>query len=132
MGMRERLQGQVKLRGIFRGIGVAALVVVINGAVALNLIPSSYEQFTWEAYAGVLYPPGTPCETPDQCESTFCVDGICCNTICDQPGEMCPTGTCATAAPAPAMSQPALLLMIALLVAIGFFALTPLRSGKRR
>jgi hypothetical protein len=56
----------------------------------------------------------------------------CCDTACDQPGQVCNTGQCTnTLAPAPAVSNRSLALIVVLLVSIGFFALTPLRSGKR-
>jgi len=176
MGMREQLQGRAKVGGILRGVGLAALLVAVNAFAAFNLIPSSYQQFNWEAYASVVYtdtptatptqtptgtptrtptstPTGTPtrtptgtatatatlipngggCATPSLCQSGFCVEGICCNTICDQPMQTCESGTCmGAAAPAPAVSHRTLGLILALLVAIGFFALTPLRFGKRR
>ena len=130
MGMRETLRRRTRLRGIIRGVVLAALFVAANGFAAFNWIPSSYKQFTWEAYAGVVY--GGSCVNPTDCESDFCVKGICCNSACDQPGQTCETGICATPAPAPAVSHPALLLIVVLLVAIGCFALTPLRFGKRR
>ena len=130
MGMRETLRRRTRLRGIIRGVVLAAFFVAANGFAAFNWIPSSYKQFTWEAYAGVVY--GGSCVNPTDCESGFCVEGICCNSICNQPGQTCETGICATPAPAPAVSHPALLLIVVLLVAIGCFALTPLRFGKRR
>ena len=33
--------------------------------------------------------PGQPCMSGADCQSTFCVDGVCCNTVCDQPCEAC-------------------------------------------
>ena len=47
----------------------------------------------------------------------------------------CDNGTCSAStvpAAAPAVSHRTLLLIVVLLAAIGFFALTPLRFGKRR
>ena len=162
MGMREQLLARARLGGILRGFALAAVFVVVNGVAAFNWIPSSYQQFSWEAYAQVVYtdtptstptetPTATPtntatptvtetpvadggsCATPSECQSGFCVEGICCDTICDQPRQTCVSGTCvSTAAPAPAVSHRTLLLIVALLVAIGCFALTPLRFGKRR
>ncbi len=158
------MQERAKMRGVFRGIGLAGLFVVVNVAVALNFIPSSYQQFTWQAYAGVVYTEtatatatctetatstatstatptstetpvadGGSCMVPSQCQSGFCVDGTCCDTICNQPMQACGGGTCvSTAAPAPVVSHRTLLLIVALLAAIGFFALTPLRFRKRR
>jgi hypothetical protein len=156
MGMRKELQARAKWGGILRGIGVAAVFVLVNAVVAVNLIPSSYQQFTWEAYAGTVYTPtstptntptatatatptitrvpnGGSCATPSVCQSGFCVEGICCNTICNQPMQTCEDGTCSgVTAPAPAVSHRTLGLILALLVTIGFFALAPLRFGKRR
>jgi hypothetical protein len=158
MGMWKELQGWAKFGAVARGIGLAAILVVVNGVAAFNWIPSSYEQFSWQAYAGVIYtetptatPTGTPthtptatptgspvpdggsCASPSQCASGFCVDAVCCDTICNQPGQICASGTCILpAAPAPAVSHRTLLLIVTLLVAIGYFALTPLRFGKRR
>lgn len=129
------MQERAIQRGIIRGIGLAAILVAVNGAVAFNLVPSSYQQYSWQAYAGVVYTPtpdGGSCAIPSDCQSGFCVQGICCDTICNQPGDTCPTGTCSSPAPAPAVSHRTLLLIVVLLAAIGFFALTPLRSGKRR
>ena len=171
MGMWEQLHGRTTTTAIIRGIGLAAVLVAINGLAAFNFIPSSYQQFSWEAYAITVYtntptptptstPTGTPsntptstptntptvtntpvvtpvpdggdCTTPSQCQSGFCVDGTCCNTICDLPGQTCEDGTCNSAAAAPALSYRSLALVVVLLAAIGFFALTPLRFGKRR
>jgi hypothetical protein len=158
MGINEQ-QGRVELRGIFWGIALAAVFVVVNGFAAFNFLPSSYQQFSWEAYAGVIYtatatPSSTPtatatatatptttstpianggtCAIGSQCSSGNCVEGICCNSICNEPGQTCATGTCVTPAAAPTVSNRTLVLIVGLLVAIGFFALTPLRFGKRR
>ena len=96
MGMRETLRRRTRLRGIIRGVVLAAFFVAANGFAAFNWIPSSYKQFTWEAYAGVVY--GGSCVLASDCESGFCVKGICCNTICDQPSQTCETGFCAPGA----------------------------------
>jgi hypothetical protein len=164
MGIWEQLRGLANVGAVVRGIGVAAVLVVVNGVAAFNWIPSSYQQFSWTAYAGVVYtetPTATPTQTPTstptvtntpsstptatavadggscsadgQCESGFCVESVCCDTICDQPGLSCASGTCLNAAaPAPAASHRTLLLIVTLLAAIGYFALTPLGFGKRR
>jgi hypothetical protein len=153
MGIGEQVQRRVKLGGFLRGLGLAAFFVVANGLAAFHVIPSSYQQFSWEAYAEVVYtdtptatPTGTPtqtptpkipdggnCGVPSDCQSGFCVDSICCNTACDQPMQTCASGTCTgTTSAAPVVSHRALAFIVALLVSIGFFALTPLRFGKRR
>jgi len=161
MGMRELLRGRTTASGILRGLGLAAIFVVVNSVAAFNLIPSSYQQFTWEAYAQVVYtdtptpspistptptaPPSTPTPTPTaktadggtcdvsgDCQSGFCVAGTCCDSICNQPMQSCASGTCTfTAAPAPVVSDRSLVFLVGLLFAIGFFALTPFHFGKR-
>jgi hypothetical protein len=75
-----------------------------------------------------LAPNGGECATPSQCSSMFCVDGVCCNTICDQPLEVCNDpanpGVCSLlTAPAPAMSGTGLLMALLALAIIGTFAL---------
>jgi hypothetical protein len=73
--------------------------------------------------------PGLPCTTPGQCESMFCVDGVCCNEPCDGPDEICDLpgreGTCVpeTAAPAPALSWAATLAALGVLLTIATLAL---------
>src|SRR5262249_42071691 len=46
---------------------------------------------------------GTPCSAPDDCASGHCADGVCCNTPCDDPCDVCSAalgatqdGTCTT------------------------------------
>ena len=63
MGMRDHFQGRVSLAGILRGVGLAAIFVAINSVAAFNWIPSSYQQFSWEAYAEYVYT-DTPTATP--------------------------------------------------------------------
>lgn len=75
-----------------------------------------------------LVPDGGDCATPAECSSTFCVDGVCCDTICDQPFESCNQpgmrGTCASiAAPAPVMSNLSLLIALFSLAVVGALAL---------
>src|SRR5262249_6712846 len=61
-------------------------------------------------------PNGAPCGTGDACESTFCVDRVCCDAPCTDPGEICNSpghvGECIVrpAAPAPALAPWALYL----------------------
>src|SRR4051794_2508881 len=41
---------------------------------------------------------GETCTSADECDSGFCVDGVCCNTACDGQCQACDTqtlGTCA-------------------------------------
>jgi hypothetical protein len=67
---------------------------------------------------------GDPCMTPSQCESMFCVDGVCCDSRCDGPNELCNLpgreGTCLpiTTSPAPALSTSGKLIGIAVLLLI--------------
>ena len=79
-------------------------------------------------------PQGGGCATPSQCSTAFCVDGVCCDTICDQPGQVCNQpgnpGVCTAAtAAAPALTPLALLIAVGLLTGLGAFALR--RSPRR-
>jgi hypothetical protein len=143
MDVRES-HGLAKLGAIFLGIGMAAGLVLMNGIAASELLPSSYDRFTWQAYEEVVYtstPTMTPTATatltptPSEREDTEpggCDDGIdndqdgaidCADADC--------LGTPPCVAPAPVMSYRSLGIVVVLLVMIGFFALTPLRLGKR-
>jgi hypothetical protein len=73
-------------------------------------------------------PDGAGCATPSDCTSDFCVDGVCCDTACDQPGQICndaaQPGTCtSTAAPAPALSTLGLFGALAALALVAAVAL---------
>jgi len=69
-------------------------------------------------------PDGADCQVPAQCLSTFCVDGVCCNTACSGGNVRCDIppspGVCTAIpqSPAPAMSPLALLLGVGVLVLI--------------
>ena len=141
-----------RVRENSRGIAIAALIVIANFAIVLQVTGISYGRFQWAAF-GSAYdtptstPTATPTETPTpqpngggctgdtQCTSMFCVDDVCCDTPCDQPGQFCNLpgreGTCTvpTAAPVPALSGGGLAAAVALLIAIAALAL---RSTRRR
>jgi hypothetical protein len=72
-------------------------------------------------------PDGASCTSPSECASTFCVDGVCCNTACNQPFDTCNAppapGTCVQIAPAPPVSRRGLFAGLALLTVIGAAAL---------
>jgi hypothetical protein len=72
-------------------------------------------------------PDGASCTSPSECSSTFCVDGVCCNTACNQPFDTCNAppapGTCVQVAPAPPVSRRGLFAGLALLTLIGAAAL---------
>ena len=74
-------------------------------------------------------PDGADCTTPSQCQSSFCVDGVCCNTACDQPMQTCDAlgqrGTCTGSAPAPAplLSATGLAIGLAFLALVGAVSL---------
>lgn len=77
-------------------------------------------------------PIGADCTAAIECASTFCVDGVCCNSACDEPAENCAIGpnpgTCQDyAAPAPAMSAGALLAALGALLAVAALAVLRLR-----
>jgi parallel beta-helix repeat protein len=82
-------------------------------------------------------PIGGSCMETSQCETgLFCVDGVCCNRACDQPGEVCNLpehlGFCSqvSVAPAPVMSGWMLALLAAGLMLLATLGLA--RSGRRR
>lgn len=41
-----------------------------------------------------LKPNGTSCAGANECASTYCVDGVCCESACDAPCFQCGTGSC--------------------------------------
>ena len=70
-------------------------------------------------------PDGAGCMSGSECVSTFCVDGVCCNTACNQPFDTCNAvpGTCVQVAPAPPVSRKGLFAGLALLTMVGAAAL---------
>ena len=139
-----------RVRDSNRGIVVAAVIVLANFAIVLQITGISYGRFQWAQFASAYdtptatptaqptstptpLPNGAGCGADPQCRSMHCVDGVCCNTACDQPGAVCNMtgneGTCLVPAPAPTLSNGALAGAVALLAAIG--ALT-LRAARRR
>jgi hypothetical protein len=73
---------------------------------------------------GTKIPEGGACDDPLDCVTGNCVDDVCCDTACDQPGQACNVagleGTCLLeSAPVPAVSQRGMWGLIVLLVAIG-------------
>lgn len=72
-------------------------------------------------------PQGAGCQDTSQCESgLFCADGVCCEVVCDGPGEICNLtgreGQCTTVASAPSVER--LGLIVACLVLLGIAAVT--------
>jgi hypothetical protein len=79
-------------------------------------------------------PDGGDCLDPADCQSGNCVLNVCCETPCNLPGQVCNVvgneGTCVNvAAPAPAVSRTGLLMIVALLLAVGGFAVWRRRHG---
>jgi len=77
---------------------------------------------------------GAPCTERTDCQSTFCVDGFCCDTACNGPMRSCGitghVGMCTAAtAPAPVLTTWPLLLVAGLL---GGFGAVALRRRSRR
>ncbi len=72
-------------------------------------------------------PDGAGCMSGGECSSTFCVDGVCCNTACNRPFDTCNAppapGTCVQIAPAPPVSRRGLVAGLALLTMVGAAAL---------
>ncbi len=149
--MKGKSQGLARPGAILLGMALGGALVFANGFAAFNFLPSSYERFTWEAYAAVVYtntptatptstpsatPSATPSRTPSDQEnsagSQACDDGIdndnnglvdCADAACN--------GTAPCGLPAPTTSNRALVIIVALLFTVGFFALAPLRSRKQ-
>src|SRR5262245_18515058 len=78
-------------------------------------------------------PNGGSCGAASDCASTHCVEGICCNSLCNRPFETCNApqapGTCVQVAPAPPVSRRGLFAGLALLTMIGAAALWHQRRG---
>jgi hypothetical protein len=93
---------------------------------------------TATATATALRPDGATCSSPSQCLSTFCVDGVCCNSACDLANQSCNqpgnAGVCVDIipAPAPAASHRALALGIVALMLLAHFRLRRARAARRR
>ncbi len=72
-------------------------------------------------------PNGSDCSTPAECASTFCVDGVCCETACDGTTDRCDIsgsqGECTALNATPATSARALAVMAMLLCGIAALAL---------
>jgi MYXO-CTERM domain-containing protein len=71
---------------------------------------------------------GGDCTDPAECSTTFCVDGVCCDTECTDPLMQCnlpgQEGTCAsTAAAAPALTPWGLIAGLVLLAGTGAWAM---------
>lgn len=80
-------------------------------------------------------PNGADCSASTECSSTFCVDGVCCNSACDGAFDTCDAppepGVCVQVAPAPPVSRRGLLTGLALLTLIGAAALWHQRRDLR-
>ena len=78
---------------------------------------------------------GAPCTDPMDCISGNCVDDVCCDTVCDEPDQICnlagSVDTCTDlAAPAPTTSRTGLLIGLGILAAIAAVALWRRRELK--
>ncbi len=79
-------------------------------------------------------PDGADCVDPDDCMSGNCIDDVCCDSVCDGALEACnlvgSEGTCSpTTAEAPAASDNVLIAVVAMLIAIGLFAVARRRTA---
>ena len=87
------------------------------------------------AASGSPLPIGADCTAAVECASTFCVDGVCCNSACDGAFDTCDAppepGVCVQVAPAPPVSRRGLLTGLALLTLIGAAALWHQRRDLR-
>lgn len=81
-------------------------------------------------------PDGGACLDPVDCLSGNCVQNICCDTLCNLPGQFCnlpgSVGICSeAAAPVPAASNSGLVAILVALIGIGGFAVWRRRSTAR-
>lgn len=82
-----------------RGVSVASVIVL--GA-SCHLVSGVHELEYFEsgpaAQSSVSTGAGGPCDSPESCASTYCVDGVCCENACDAPCSSCAItgseGTC--------------------------------------
>lgn len=83
---------------------------------------------------------GASCAGANECQSGFCVDGVCCDTACEGQSQVCDlrgyVGTCTlacacvdVAAPSPTTSWAALMIGVFLLISIGGAALYSRRTS---
>jgi hypothetical protein len=97
----------------------AVLLVVLNGMILSHSGLLSYTRFSWQAFAQ-SYPLGQACISATECESDFCVDGVCCNRACTAAGEVCndpaAPGVCHGPAPVPALDGPGQVLAVLVLI----------------
>jgi hypothetical protein len=75
---------------------------------------------------------GDSCDSPTECRSGFCAQGVCCSSACDGPGEQCDTperpGTCVGFSAVPTTTPTGLLLIVGVLGTIAVVGL--LRKGR--
>ena len=79
---------------------------------------------------------GLACTSGAECASTFCVDGVCCNGPCSNPGQSCnlpgSAGVCrAEISGVPAASQRGIVILCVLLAAVGVASLISVRYRMR-
>jgi hypothetical protein len=114
------MQRRVNAKRLGNGLLIAAVAVLASALLTPLLTGLSYDRFTWIAYADVVYP---TTETGDLGVAA------CSNGIDDDNDGFtdCQDADCAAvspcSAPAPAASNTALLLLIALLTSIGLLRL---------
>ena len=68
----------------WKEIGLVAVAVLLN-ALLLSQLVAGPRGSSAIAFAQP-YQDGDPCNTPSQCASGFCTDGVCCDTLCNGPG----------------------------------------------
>jgi hypothetical protein len=70
---------------------------------------------------------GQSCMQPTECQSGFCVQGVCCNSACDRPLQTCTDpnqlGRCITVSVAPTTSNTGLLIAVLVLSAVAVIGL---------
>lgn len=117
--MKSRLFG-------WKEIGLVAAAVLLNAALLTQLVSGPNTGRVATAFAQP-YDLGLPCTDPGECDSGFCVTGVCCISACDQPGQVCDAvgspGFCVSPAQAPVMSVPFQWIAAGLVALISIFRL---------
>lgn len=107
----------------WKDVGIAVAALLLNAVIVLHLLGVGGAQSSL-ALPFVPYPDGQTCVQNSECASTFCTDGVCCHTICNDPFQTCNqagfVGTCTRRQTAPAVSWQVQLVMVGLLFVLAW------------
>jgi hypothetical protein len=91
-----------------KDIALVAVALLLNGAVVGQLVSGTSLSPVSVAFAQP-FPDGEPCNSPTDCDSGFCEQGVCCNRPCEAPNSCVVPGregTCVSQAESPVMALP--------------------------